>query len=597
MKKDAHYWEVLKKDAEAGRGLIRHRARVTLKYLLKTAMYTKAGLLAVTAFLLPSLFAADADLQNSLPLMPWPAQVGVQMGAVPITTDFTVSAAGEGANDPRVQLAIPRLIARLTRQTGVPFPPLQILKDDSATLNIVVQKADHQPPQKLGDDERYQLTIGGGHIKLSADAPIGVLRGMETLLQLVRQNENSPGGTTAAIGFSVPAVTIQDEPRFGWRGLSFDVSRHFMPVAKVKQTLDGLAAVKLNVLHWHLSDDEGFRVESKVYPRLQEFGSDGMFYTQAEVRDVIQYAADRGIRVVPEFEMPGHCTAMLAAYPKLGTGKGPFQVVHNHEPEPIWVMDPTQEYTYEFIDGLIGEMTKLFPDEYFHVGGDEVSPKKWMADPDIRAFMQAHHFTKASELQTYFEKRVLKIVTKYGKHMEGWDEVLDPNLPKTAIIQSWRGQDSLWKAAAQGYQGILSAGYYLDLMYPASYHYSIDPMKAPYPAPFSRLPKGAPPPGTPTELTAGQQKLVMGGEATMWEELASVENVDAKLWPRLAAIAERFWSPEAVTDTASMYQRLEITSRWLEWLGLGHRTNLALMRLALGWPKSASAAGCSCHAA
>ena len=260
----------------------------------------------------------------------------------------------------------------------------------SATLNIVVENADHLPPQKLGDDERYSLTIGGDHIKLTANAPIGVLRGMETLLQLVKQNEN-PGSA----GFSVPAVTIQDEPRFGWRGLSFDVSRHFMPVWKVKQTLDGLAAVKLNVLHWHLCDDEGFRVESKLYPRLQEFGSDGMYYTQAEVRDVIHYAADRGIRVVPEFEMPGHSTAMLAAYPELGTGKGPFEIVHKHEPEPIWVMDPTKEYTYEFLDGLIGEMSKLFPDEYFHVGGDEVSPKKWMADPDIRAFMQAHQLTQS----------------------------------------------------------------------------------------------------------------------------------------------------------------------------------------------------------
>lgn len=546
-------------------------------------MYRTLGLIARAALLLPSLFAADADLQSTLPLMPWPAQVSVRNGAVPITSEFTTSVTGEGASDPRVQSAIPRLLARLTRQTGVPFPPQQVLKND-ATLNIVVQKADHRPPQKLGDDERYQLTVGDGHIRLLADTPIGVLRGIETLLQLVRQNQISAGEPTATVGFSVPSVTIEDEPRFAWRGLSFDVSRHFMPVTKVKQTLDGLAAVKLNVLHWHLCDDEGFRVESKIYPRLQQFGSDGMFYTQAEVREVIEYAADRGIRVVPEFEMPGHSTAMLAAYPQLGTGKGPFQVVHSHDPEPVWVMDPTKEYTYEFLDGLIGEMSNLFPDEYFHVGGDEVSPKKWMADPNIRAFMQAHHLAKATELQTYFEKRILDIVTKYGKHMEGWDEVLQPDLPKTAIIQSWRGQDSLWKAAAQGYQGILSAGYYLDLMYPASYHYSIDPMKAPYPAPFSRLPKNAPAPGTPTGLTSEQQKLVMGGEATMWEELASVENIDAKLWPRLAAIAERFWSPESTTDTGSMYRRLEITSRWLEWLGLNHRTNLALMRKRLAGP-------------
>jgi hexosaminidase len=200
--------------------------------------------------------------------------------------------------------------------------------------------------------------------------------------------------------------------------------------------------------------------------------------------------------------------------------------------------------------------------------------------------MQKHKLADAKALHTYFNRRLLKIVTKYHKHMEGWDEILQPDLPKSILVQSWRGQPSLWQGARQGFQGILSAGYYLDLMYPSSYHYSIDPMKAPGPAPgHAGAPKPddpkQPKPGTPSDLTPEQAKLILGGEAAMWDELASPENLDTKLWPRLAAIAERLWSPESTRDVHSMYRRLAVTNRWLEWLGLTQRSNLVLMRQRL----------------
>jgi hexosaminidase len=536
---------------------------------------TKFIRLAALACLTTCLYARP--IPSPLSLMPWPKEVTAQPGYVAITGNFSVSVSGPGADDTRVQKAIPRLAARLARQTGIPIPAISPVSDKDAVLAIVVAEAGHSGAQKLGDDERYSLTAADNHIKLDAGTPLGVLRGIETLLQLVRQTLNTPG-------FSIPDVMIHDEPRFAWRGLSFDVSRHFIPVDVVKRTLDGLAAVKLNVLHWHLSDDEGFRVESRKYPKLQELGSDGMYYTQAEIRDIVAYAADRGIRVVPEFDMPGHSTSWLAAYPELGSGPGPFHVIHEHQQEPTSVMDPTQEWTYEFLDRFIEEMAALFPDEYFHVGGDEVSPKKWLGSPRIRAFMQEHKMANAAALQAYFSKRVLDIVTKHGKHMVGWDEILDPDLPKTAVIHSWRGQQSLWSAAKDGYQGILSAGYYLDLSYPASYHYSIDPMKAPASPSGGPVIKNGPAPGTPADLTAEQAKLILGGEAATWEELASVEMIDARLWPRLAAIAERFWSPESTTDVASMYRRLDATSKWLEWLGMNHLSNLALMRQRLAGP-------------
>ncbi len=516
--------------------------------------------------------------------MPLPASVTEQSGFLPITTSFSVSTSGVGASDGRVQLAVVRLFSQLSRQTGMLLLPHTVPADEHATLSVVVEGRAHKGPQKLGDNEQYSLAVTPEQVRLSADEPLGVLRGMETLLQLVQQTTTAPGENVPR-GFAIPAVTIHDGPRFPWRGLSLDVSRHFIPVDGVKRTIDGLAAVKMNVLHWHLSDDQGFRVESKRYPRLQQFGSDGQYYTQSDLRDVIAYARDRGIRIVPEFDIPGHATSWLPGYPKLAARSGSFDIARSYG-ILYDLMDPTKDSTYRFLDGFIGEMTKIFPDEYFHIGGDEVAAKQWRENPSIQKFMHKHAMQSPAQLQAYFNGKLLKIVTKYGKHMEGWDEVLEPTLPKSIVIQSWRGQASLWQAAREGYSAILSAGYYVDLSYPASYHYAVDPMKDPPPAPTSDglpgTPKpGAPAAGTPADLTPEQAKRVLGGEAAMWEELASSENVDSRLWPRLAAIAERFWSPETVTDTTSMYARLQQTSLWLEWVGLTHRTSLELMRQRL----------------
>ena len=518
------------------------------------SLFSRAAVLAGCA-------AAVAFAAGPPPLMPWPVSAQFPAGAFAINAGFSISVAGAGASDPRVKAAVARTYTRLAGQTGLPIQPPLAASPEPAALRIIVEQADHHAPQRPGDDESYSLAIAESGARLSADRPLGVLRGLETFLQLVQQNPASGGKTVP--GFSVPFAEIRDEPRFPWRGLSLDVSRHFIPVDGIERTIDGLAAVKLNVLHWHLSDDQGFRVESKKYPRLQKLGSDGLYYTQAEIRDVVAYARDRGVRIVPEFDMPGHATAWLAAYPSLGSGPGPFQIVHQRG-DPTNVIDPTKESTYRFLDTFLGEMVKLFPDPYFHIGGDEVNPREWNSQPRIRAFMTKHHLADARQLQAYFNRRVEKILTHYGKHMIGWDEILEPDLPKTVMIQSWRGQKSLAEAARQGYTGILSAGYYLDLMQPAGQHYAVDPLK-----------------GDTADLMPAEAKRILGGEAAMWEELATAENLDAKLWPRLAAIAERLWSPESVTDRASMYERLAPTSRWLEWLGLTHRSHLELMRQRL----------------
>ena len=401
--------------------------------------------------------------------------------------------------------------------------------------------------QRLGEDESYELTISPSGAKLTAPTSLGVLYGLQTFLQLVE---------TTANGFSVPVVTIQDTPRFAWRGLLVDVGRHFIPLDVLKRNLDGMAAVKMNVLHLHLYDNEGFRLENKRFPRLQEAGSDGLYYTQDEIREFVAYAHDRGIRIVPEFEMPGHSRSLFAGYPELASGPGPYKV----EPGgPDAVMDPTREETYKFIDKFVQEMAALFPDEYFHIGGDEVNGSQWDANPKIQAFIRSHGMKTNQDLQAYFNQRLQKILSKHHKIMMGWDEVLHPDLPKTVVVQSWRGQQSLATAAQQGYRSLLSFGYYLDLMWPASRHYVVDPMS-----------------GAAASLNPEEKSRIIGGEACMWGEWVIPENIDSRIWPRNAAIAERLWSSPEVQDPSSMYSRLDELSRRLEWLGLTHRSSVVL---------------------
>ncbi len=237
------------------------------------------------------------------------------------------------------------------------------------------------------------------------------------------------------------------------------------------------------------------------------------------------------------------------------------------------VMDPTRDWTYRFLDKFIGEMAALFPDAYFHIGGDEVVNKPWDSNPKIQEFIRSHGMKDNRDLQAYFNQRLQKIVSKQGKIMMGWDEVLHPDLPKNVVVESWRGQDSLAEAAKLGHRGLLAYGYYLDLMWPAARHYAVDPMTMTKP-------------GGAAALDAEEQKRILGGEACMWAEYITPETIDSRLWPRLAAIAERFWSPQEIRDNQSMYRRLEEVSWRLGWLGVNGASNyesnymLMLHRLA-----------------
>ena len=268
---------------------------------------------------------------------------------------------------------IDRFVAQLSQQTGIPFKRGGA-GNGAAKLTIHAQHK-RESTQKLGEDESYDLTVNQSGAELNAPNSLGVLHGLQTFLQL---EQPTPAG------FAVPVVTIKDVPRFAWRGLMIDVCRHFIPLDVLRRNVDGMAAVKMNVLHLHLSDHEGFRIESKKFPKLQEDGSSGSYYTQAEMREFIAYARDRGIRVLPEFDVPGHSRSWFVGYPELASAPGPYSLVSNVDP----VMDPTQEATYKFLDKFIGEMAKLFPDDYFHIGGDEVDGKQWDANPKIQNFIR-----------------------------------------------------------------------------------------------------------------------------------------------------------------------------------------------------------------
>jgi hexosaminidase len=514
-----------------------------------------AGTLALTTSAVTATAQVAPIAQTSLALMPLPSSITRGEGAFTVTPaeggSSTFTYRYDQTHDALLEAAVKRALLQLDRTCGGDVLRSTVDHPVSATPSLTISVAKpSEPVQTINEDENYQLSVTPQGARLTAATDVGAIHGLETILQLAT---NERGACV------LPAVTISDTPRFRWRGFMVDVSRHFEPVSVIERTLDGMAAAKLNVFHWHLSDDQAFRTESKKFPKLTELASDGQFYTQDEMREVVAYARARGIRVVPEFDMPGHSTSWILAYPKLSPDAHITQlpIVYGM---PTAVLDPTLESTYKFINTLVEEMGKIFPDEYFHIGGDEVQGKAWLSDPHIAEFMKKKGFTSAAELQAYFNQRLEGILKKNNKKMIGWDEILNPALPKTIVIQSWRGEASLADGARQGYQGILSAPYYLDAQKTSAQMFLADPVLS------------------DTTLTADQQKLILGGEVCMWAEQLNSETVDSRVWPRTMAVGERFWSPQSDRDISDLYRRLRINSLRLEDVGLQHISGPEVLR-------------------
>jgi hexosaminidase len=492
------------------------------------------GVIAMLSALQPG-HAQRIDFKNTL--MPEPVKLSVADGTLAITPGLTLTL--RGANNPLLEQAAVRMLNRLETQTGVQLD--KGLQAAGGVIDVSVEDTSSNRPA-LSIDESYTLDIADGKVQLKAKTIFGAMYGFETLLQLVE-----PADT----GFAFPAVHIADAPRFPWRGLMLDPGRHFLPVDEVLRTLDGMAAVKLNVLHWHLTEDQGFRIESQRFPRLHPLGSDGQYYTQQQVREIVQYAATRGIRVVPEFDMPGHSTTWFIGYPELASQPGPYHVAHEngiHNP----AFDPTRESTFRFLDSFFGEMAELFPDEFVHIGGDESNGKDWLANPAIVRFMHQHNMPDTKALQAYFNQRVQVLLKKHGKQMVGWDEILHADLAPDVVVQNWHGIEFLVNGARQGHRGLLSKPFYLDHMYSAGDMYSADPVPA------------------DAHLSEAEAKLILGGEACMWGEQVTGMTADSRIWPRAAAVAERFWSPADKRDVDDMYRRLDVTSLRLDALGVTH---------------------------
>lgn len=479
--------------------------------------------------------------------MPVPAEIELIQGRFDLDESFMVNLDGTGGD--RLYKGASRFLRRLSKRTGLFLSQDFITRESQSETAAMLIKCLRPGQLKLHEDESYTLNIYSTRIVLSANTDIGILRGIETLLQLLSMDEK---------GYFFPAVLIHDFPRFPWRGLLIDPGRHFMPVEVIKRNIDGMAAVKLNVLHFHLTEDQGFRIECKTFPKLHQIGSDGFYYTQAQIRDIIGYASDRGIRVMPEFDIPGHATSWLVAYPEYASAPGPYTI------ERGWgvknpTFNPVEEATYLFFDAFFREMSSLFPDEYFHIGGDENNGKQWDSNPMIQEFKRSKNIPDNHALQAYFNKRILAILTKYNRKMVGWDEIFQPGLPKDIVIHSWRGKEAMIESAKKGYQTMLSNGYYIDLIQPTFQHYLNDP-----------IPENSP-------LTEVEKKYILGGEATMWGEYVVPETIDSRIWPRTAAIAERFWSPSKITNVDDMYQRLEAISLQLEEHGLTHIKNYEML--------------------
>ena len=432
-------------------------------------------------------------------------------------------------------------------------------------LPVQVAGAGEVPPGSLlfrmmtdAASEQYELRITGSGIEISAANSAGFFHGVSTLIQMV-VNGNNPGERAV-----LPRGIINDRPRFGWRGMLLDCGRHFMPVESIKELLDKLALHKFNVLHWHLTEDQGWRLEIPGYPRLTEIGAwrtepDGSvyggFYTADDVREILDYAADRNITVVPEIEMPGHSQAALAAYPELSCTGGPFEVQTQwgiHED----VFCAGREETFTFLEDVLTYVMELFGGRYIHIGGDEVPKDRWKECDHCQARIRDEGLTGEDDLQSWFIGRIGAFLANRGHRLIGWDEILAAGLPgdpASYTVQAWRGLDHAAEAARAGHHVIVS---------PTSHAYfDYDPGVLDLQKVFDFRPI---PPG----LDKVEARRILGGQMNLWTEYIPPERVDKMLFPRLAAMAEALWTGADSRDFGDFLDRLDGHGPVLEWLGV-----------------------------
>ncbi len=485
----------------------------------------------------------------ALHLTPYPVHITRENGIFTLNKNTSIYLNTKDAE------AVGRLLAkRLRLVTGYALPFTRYKKKNEIALQLSSKCSVAYP-------EGYLLSVEPAGIQIEAQKPAGLFYGIDTLYQLLPVSVMSSTAQHKT-HWQVRCVRIADWPRFSWRGLMLDSARHLQSVQFIRQTIRRMAYYKLNTLHWHLSDGQGWRLQLNGYPALTSTGAwridngkrYGGFYTESEVRELTAYAKARFIRIIPEIDMPAHCQALLASYPQLGCTSGPFHVLSLAPSEGTDdVIDPAKASTYQLLEGILTKLMRLFPSHILHIGGDECPVSQWQEAPDCLALMKRKGMTNPYQLENYFANKLAAFLQQNGWQMEGWNELLYTGpLPQGVIVQQWNSPDAAVQAIQQGHAVVSSLTHY------AYFDYSYDTTTLGRVYRFNPMPAG---------LSPKQKKLLLGPEACLWTETKPTDSVaDSFIWPRLLAIAEAGWTPQAEKNwkrfvkslTASQYARLAL---------------------------------------
>jgi hexosaminidase len=529
---------------------------------LLASLATVLGLSGAASCFTPAYGQQASAGQAAISVIPQPVRL------TPGTGSFAITAATKiyvGAKNDELRRIGQSLSQEIMRATGVQPPVVQTAPGKQRQGSIYLTLATPTPSDSLGA-EGYTLSVQPTQVVLAASQPQGLFLGTQTIRQLL-----PPQRTAAA---SLPAMQVVDKPRYSWRGMHLDVSRHFFSTEFVKKYIDYLAMHKMNTFHWHLTDDQGWRIEIKKYPKLTTLGGYregtlighygekvprydnvryGGFYTQEQIKEVVKYAQDRYITVVPEIEMPGHALAALTAYPELSCTGGPFKVGQT------WgVFDDIfcagNEQTFAFLQDVLTEVMPLFPSKTVHIGGDEAPKTRWKTCPKCQARIKAEHLKDEHELQSYFVQRMEKFVNGKGKTIMGWDEILEGGLAPNAAVMSWRGMEGGTAAAKQKHQVVMTPGEFVYFDH-AQGEASLEPLSIGGYLPLEKVYAFEP---TPPELSADEKKYILGAQANLWTEYIPTEQqVEYMVLPRMSALAEVLWTPASQKNWESFKVRMQ----------------------------------------
>lgn len=535
-----------------------------------------AGLIG--AFAASTVFAADTNL---IAVIPRPQKIELRDGAFNLTADTRIYV------DSSSRATAQFLTGRLRPSTGYALKVSRKRFGTKAALDGIFLTTENANTN-LGR-EGYELTVEPRSVVIRAPTQAGVFYGVQTLLQLLPPEVFS-SNRVQDVAWQIPCMQIEDWPRFQWRGLLFNVSRHFFNKSEVEMVLDQMALHKLNTFHWHLTDDQGWRIEIKKYPKLTQigawrssagfgfdpkassaYGPDGRyggFYTQDDIREVIKYAAARHITIVPEIEMPGHATAALTAYPQYSCTGGPFGAITT---AGVFngIYDPSKEETFQFLAGVLSEVARLFPGQYIHIGGDEVKKDTWKTNAACQALIKREGLKNEDELQSWFTRRIEKIVESDGHSMIGWSEILQGGLPSNAAVMDWIGGAK--EAASAGHYVVMTPTAYCYFDFYQSTNKAAEPEAADWggPLPLNKMYSFDP---MPANMPPQLQRYILGAQGNLWtERIPNLRHAEYMLYPRACALAEVTWSAPESRDWDDFMRRLRVHVRRFDELNINYR--------------------------